>query len=596
MEASVAAVERLPARIARRFLAILAADIVGYSRLTELDEGYTHSRLRSLRVQVIDPTVVSFRGRIIKNTGDGFLATFESPLDAVRCSVKLQSEIVAAEDPEPHDRKIQFRIGIHVSHTIVETDDVYGIGVNIAARLQEHAPASGILISGEVLQHVRSRLDVAAKDIGTVRLKNMSRPVHGYSLAVPGADSVSRNPASARHRARVPSVAVLPFRTDDGDATDEYFGRGIVDDIIVALQSIRGLVVISRSSTLMYAQGAVDKGQVGSDLGVRYVLSGSVRRTQQRLRITAELIDVESDAVIWADHYDGDLDELFEFQDRIATRIVWSVAPRVREAELKRAMRKRPSNMNAYDLVMQAIDLMYRMDFPDFTRAGALLQSAIEADKRYATGFAYAALWHIHNVAQGWGSYEIDAAEAARLAATAVELDPADGFALAIYGHTKSLLFRDYAGAESAFERALNASPSNAMAWTLSSGVYSYTGDGKSALARAEQGLRLSPVDAQAHFYMSFLCLAHYVNGTFDEAVIWARKAASLNSRLCANLRTLAASLVSLGRVDEAGDVGSLLLRVQPRFRVSDYAERCPFEPTLREKFVEQLRQAGLPD
>jgi adenylate cyclase len=585
------------AEIARRFLAIMAADVVGYSRLTELDEGYTHSRLRSLRVGIIDPTVVSFRGHIIKNTGDGFLASFDSPLDAVRCSVKIQHEVVAIEQSEPRDRKIQFRIGINVGDTIVEADDVYGVGVNIAARLQEHAPASGILVSGEVLKQVETRLDVASEDIGPLRLKNMSKPVRGYSLLVPGADRATAMKAGrARHRAKVPSVAVLPFRTDGEDAGDDYFGRGIVDDIIVALQSIRGLLVISRSSTLTYARGLIDQGKVGRELGVRYVLSGSVRRAERKLRITAELVDVEAEAVIWADHYDGDLAELFEFQDRIATRIVWSVAPRVREAELGRASRKRPSNMNAYDLVMQAIDLMYRMDFQDFTRAGALLQSAIAADKNYATGFAYAALWHIHNVAQGWGNDPVDSAEAARLAAAAVELDPADGFALAIYGHTKSLLFRDYSGAESAFERALNASPSNAMAWTLSSGVYSYTGDGTSAVTRAEQGLRLSPVDAQAHFYLSFLGLAHYVSGAFDEAVIWGRKAASLNSRLCANLRTLAASLISLDRLDEARAVGRVLLQVQPRFRVSEYAERCPLEPGLRKRFVDQLRQAGLPE
>jgi TolB-like protein/class 3 adenylate cyclase/tetratricopeptide (TPR) repeat protein len=586
------------APVTRRLLAVVVADVVGYSRLTELGEEDTHSRLRSLRVGIIDPCVVSYRGQIVKNTGDGFLAAFDSPVDAVRCGVELQREIAAAENRQPDDRKIQFRIGINIGSTIIDGNDIYGVGVNIAARLEERAPPGGILVSEELLDLVGSRLEVRTEDLGTLRLKNMSRPVRAFSLLVPGIDRAAlRKHARAQGRARVPSIAVLPFRSHGNEPEDEYFGRGIVEDIIVALQSIRGLLVISRTSTLAYREGSIDTGKVGQDLGVRYVLSGSVRRVDRRLRITAELVDVDGRSVIWADRYDGDVSELFEFQNRIATGIVWSIAPRVREAEIKRAMRKRPDSMNAYDLLMQAIDLMYRMSFQDFARAGELLQRAIAADDNYATAYAYAALWHIHNVTQGWGSDGgLDSEEAARLAAAAVDRDPADGFALAIHGHTKSLLFRDYSTAEAIFEHALSASPSNAMAWTLSSGVYSYIGNGKCAVARAEQGLRLSPVDAQAHFYLSFLSLAHYVNGAFDEAVVWGQKGAVLNPRLCANLRTLAASLISLGRIDEARQVGATLLQCQPRFRLSIYAERCPFEAALREMFVEQLRYAGLPE
>jgi len=396
----------------------------------------------------------------------------------------------------------------------------------------------------------------------------------------------------------VPSIAVLPFRNADGGGSDDaYFGEGMVEDIIVALQSIRGLMVIARTSTLSYRDGPVDVRKVGQDLGVRYVLSGSIRRTDKQLRIVSELADVEAGSVIWADRYDGDLAELFDFQARIATRIVWSVSPHVREAELKRALRKRPDNMNAYDLVMQAIDLMYRMSFEDFTRAGALLQQAIAADENYSTAHAYAALWHIHNVAQGWASDSgPDRAEAARLARTAVDCDPADGFALSIYGHTKSILYREYDEAKDIFDRALSASPSNAMAWSLSSGVYGYVEDGRAAVERAEYGLRLSPSDAQAFFYLMFLGQAHYISGAYDEALIWSRKTAGLNPRLCANLRVLVAAYAGLGQLDDARRVGTALLEVQPRFRVSAYAERCPFQPALCARFADHLRQAGLPD
>jgi adenylate cyclase len=586
--------------LVRRLLTILAADVVGYARLTEVAEEETHQRLRSLRVNLTDPCVVSYRGRIVKNTGDGFLAAFDSSADAVRCAIELQGDVSSAEGAVAPDRKIAFRMGVNIGQTIVESEDVYGLGVNVAARLEQTAPAGGIVLSAEVLEHVKSNLDMPVDDLGMLRLKNMSRPVHAFSLRIPGAGRAEAATKRARptRRAKVPSIAVLPFRNaGGGDDDDSYFGEGMVEDIIVALQSIRGLLVIARTSTLAYRDGPVDIRKVGQELGVRYVLSGSIRRAGKQLRLVAELADVEAGSVIWADRYDGDLAELFDFQARIATRIVWSVAPHVREAELKRAMRKRPDNMNAYDLVMHAIDLMYRMSFDDFMKAGTLLQQAIAADENYATAYTYAALWHIHHVVQGWGSDDgPDRAEAARLATAAIERDPADGFALAIYAHTKSILFRDYGEAAGLFDRALDASPGNAMAWSLSSGVYSYTGDGRAAVERAQQGLRLSPVDTQAFFYLAFLGFAHYVNGDYDEAIIWTRKSMGLNPRLCATMRALIASLVARGDVDEARRIGQSLLDVQPRFSVSSYAKICPFRGDVGDRLLASLRTAGLPD
>jgi tetratricopeptide (TPR) repeat protein len=310
-----------------------------------------------------------------------------------------------------------------------------------------------------------------------------------------------------------------------------------------------------------------------------------------------ELADVEAGQIIWADRYDGDLAELFEFQARIATRIVWSVAPHVREAELKRALRKRASSLNAYDLVMHGIDLMYRMNFPDFMRAGTLLQQAIAADESYATSYAYAALWHIHNVVQGWAAENgPDRAEALRLSAAAIDRDPADGFALAVHAHTKSMLFHEYDDAIMLFNRALEASPGNAMVWTLSSGTFSYMGDGRTGLERAQHGLRLSPIDTQAHFYLTFLSIAHYANSTFDEAAIWARKCLSFNPRLCASLRMLIVSLVGMGQLEEAREVAQLLLKAQPRFQLSTYAAVCPFQREARSDFLARLHAAGLPE
>ncbi|XIA66687.1 hypothetical protein ACFIOY_12515 [Bradyrhizobium sp. TZ2] len=394
----------------------------------------------------------------------------------------------------------------------------------------------------------------------------------------------------------MPSIAILPFRGSGENNQDTYFGEGMVDDIIFTLASVRGLLVISRTSTLAY-QAPIDLQKIGQELGVRYVLSGSVRRAEKRIRIAAELWQVETGSLIWSDRYDGEMAELFDLQERIATRIVWSIAPHVREAELKSAMRKRPENMNAYDLLLQAIDLLYRMNPSDFRQAGQLLHRAIAADDTYALAHAYAALWQVHNINQGWTTnQEADSIEAARLATAAVERDPADGFALAICGHTKAVLFRDYSGAIEVFGRALDVAPSNAMAWTLSSGVYSYTGQSKSAIERAERGLRLSPADKQSFFYLLFLGLAHYVNGSYDEAIIWARKSAALNPRLCSNLRWLIASLVAVGKLDEARHFGRVMLEVNPGFRLLPYERWCPLQPELRKELLARIRLAGLPD
>lgn len=490
-------------------------------------------------------------------------------------------------------------MGLNVGDVIVEPGDVFGTTVNVAVRLEQCAPAGGIVVSATLRDLAGPRIEVPLDDLGSLRLKNISRGVRAYSLRLPSIDDSVTTVARRRtgRRAKIPGIAVLPFRTTRGNRNEAYFGEGMVDDIIVALSSIRGLMVIARTSALAYRTGSIDPQMVGQALGVRYVLSGSVRRSKGQIRISSELIDIQTNSLIWADRYDGAPHELFDLQERIATRIVWSIAPQVREAELKRAIRKRPENMNAYDLVLQAIDLIYRMNFTDFSRAGELLHQAIVADDSYAVAYAYAALWQVHRIMQGWtNTPKSDVLEAARLAAAAVKHDPADGFALAVEGHTKAILFREYNAAKETFERALVAAPGNAMAWALSSGVYSYTGDGRAALDRAERGLRLSPVDTQAFFYLSFLALAHYVNESYDEAVIWGRKSISVNPRLCASLRWLVGSLVALDRVDEARYFGRALIEVQPQFRLSTYVRSCPLNDDLRIKFLDRLRIAGLPE
>ena len=597
MQATGVGQQATPGPTPTRILAVMAADVVDYARLTEAAELDTHVRLRALRVGIIDPCIVSYRGQIIKNTGDGFLASFDSSVDALRCAVEIQREITLKEASASADRRIRLRIGLNVGEVIIEEEDIYGTSVNIAARLEQFSPPGGIVISGAMHGITNARMDVSVEDLGQLELKNLSQPVRAYSLNIPGADKTTRSTSSFARRAKLPTVAVLPFRMTGDDPERAYFGEGIIDDIIFNLSSVRGLLVIARTSALAYRNRPFDLQKIGQELGVRYVLSGSVRRVENHLRISAELSDVESGSVIWVDRYDGDLTELFDLQERIATRIAWSLAPNLREAELRSARRKRPENMNAYDLLLQAIDLLYHMNRSDFARGGELLRQAIAADDTYATAYAYASLWQLHNINQAWTTnFEADSKEAVRLAAAAVERDPADGFALAVYGHAKGVLFRDYNGAMELFDRALKAAPGNAMAWILSSGVYSYTGQSKAAIERAEMGFRLSPVDTQSFFYLLFLSLAHYVDGSYDEAIIWGRKSAGLNPRLCSNLRWLIASLVAIGELDEARHFAQTFLEVSTEFRLSAYSKWCPLEPYLRTELIVRLRAAGLPE
>jgi TolB-like protein/class 3 adenylate cyclase/Tfp pilus assembly protein PilF len=578
-------------------MAVLFADVADYTRLTEASEIDTHVRLRGLRVGIIDPCIISYRGKIVSNAGDGFLATFDSTVDALRCAIDFQRDVAAKEASQSPDRKIRLRAGLNVGAVFTDEEDVYGTNVNIAARLQQCSPPGGIVISEAVRALVSPRMEIQIDDLGQLELKNLSQRIQAYSLRFAGVERAAASNVEVARRAKLPSIAVLPFRATDDNPEDAYFGEGMVDDIIFTLASVRGLLVISRTSALAYRVGPINLEKIGQELGVRYVLSGSIRRSENRLRITAELSNIETESVIWADRYDGDLAALFDLQERIATRIVWSIAPHIREAELTAARRKRPENMNAYDLLMQAIDLLYHMNPIDFSRAGELLRKAIAADDSYAAAYAYAALWQVHNINQGWNTdMETDSMAAVRLAAAAVDRDPADGFALAIYGHAKAVLFRDYTAAMELYDRALEVAPGNAMAWTLSSGVYSYVGQTKSAIERAEMGMRLSPVDTQSFFYLIFLSLAHYVNGTYDEAIIWGRKSTQLTHRLASNLRWLIASLVAVDKLDEARVFANELLEINPKFRLSTYSKWCPLQPNLRKELLVRLHTAGLPE
>jgi adenylate cyclase len=580
----------------RRRVAILVADVVGYSRLMEADEEDTHGWLMRLRSEVLDPGVAAHCGRVVKNTGDGFVAIFDSAHDAARCSVALQRAVMAATAEQTAERRIGFRMAVNYADVIAEADDVYGDGVNVAARLQAYAEPGGTIVSGAVVERLGDEAGFGLIDFGDLHLRNLTRPVRVFALRTQtvAARLIGEAPTGSEPR---PSIAVLPFRMRPTSPEESYFASGMVDNIIHALAALKELFVVARGSVLGYGGATIDVRAVGRELGVRYVLYGSVRRSGGRLRIETELSDAETGTLVRSDQYDGELNDLFELQNRIATSVVRTIAPQVRERELVRARRKHPQSLTAYDFVLQALDHLFRMDYESFSLARGILQQALASDPNYALAHAYTAWWYGLRVGEiGSPDPDADALAAISHADAALELDNEDAQVLALCGHAYAFHTRDYRRAIELYDRAIAAGPSAAMAWTMSSATRGYIGDGPTAVEHAEQGVRLSPLDERLYWHEGLLAQAHYVNGDYDEALEWVRSAVGRNESIRFNLRTLIATLVALGELEEAREVAGQLLRIQPDFRLGTYARRCPFLEPILGTWLARLRASGLPE
>lgn len=580
----------------RRLAAIAFVDIVGYSILMAEHEARTHARWMALLNTVLRPLAVQHRGTIIKSTGDGVLVEFSSALHAVEWARAVQRGAATEDADAPGAPAIALRISIHLGDVIATADDIYGDGVNLAARLQEHASPGGIVISEVVYDLVRGHLGDGVRDLGYLDLKNFPKPVHAFAVD----SGLMRAPGLTRPRqGALPSIAVLPLQNLGGDPADDYFADGIVEDIIVSLAGLRELMVIARASTLMYRGRQPDPREVGRALGVRYVLIGTVRRSPRLVRVSTQLCDSVNGATLWGDQTEVPPGELFDVQDRIVRRIVSGIAPHVRAAELEGALRKRPESFTAYDYTLRALDIINSLDVRTFRKAREHLERAMSDDAKFAMPVAWAARWYSIYIGQGWSENPAgDAARAAELAAKAIELDRQNALALATYGHLKSFLFHEYESALVYFERALAACPNSSLAWVLSSGTLSYVGQGERAIRHAEHGLWLSPFDQSLFYYYMFLGLAHYSNGTYEDAVKWGRMSASENPLYTANARILSAALAALDRGEEAREVAAGLMRQEPDFRLTRYMQtRQPFrDPDIKARYLEHLRKAGLPE
>ncbi len=559
----------------------------------------TLARWMVLLRETIHPELARHHGTYIKSTGDGLLAEFASALDAVNWARDVQRAVSrgsAADAPGAPPLPIALRIAVHVGDIVPDDKgDIFGDGVNVAARLQEVAEPGGIAISAAVHDLVRGHLDRPARDLGLLRLKNFERPVHAFVIE-PAALGFSAPALSGEQN--LPSIAVLPLQNLSNDPAENYFCEGMVEDIVTSLAGLRELFVISRSSTLGLARANADLREIGRALGVRYALTGSVRRSAGRVRVNVQLADAGPGAQLWAKSFDTPITELFEQQDNVVEAIVAGIAPQVRSHEMRRALRKRPESFTAYDLTLQALDILHRTDPATFPGALTLLRRAIDEDPGFAMPCAWAAHWHGMNIGQGWSSNpDADFEAVADYSRRAVELDRDNAFALAVHSHLRSYLFHDYDSALAGFERALAAGPSNAFAWCVSGATLSYIGRPHGGVAPRQPGLRLSPFDSQLYYFYCVGALTCYALGAFEDALKWARMSATENPRFTANLRFMAATQHALGDVGAARATAAEILRLEPEFSMERYLRtRQPFHaPEIRERFTRDLAQLGLP-
>ena len=585
-----------PARVERRLAAILAADVAGYSRLMGADEEGTHERLKTLRRKLLDPKIAEHHDRIVKTTGDGMLVEFASVVDAVRCAVEVQQAMPERDTGVAAESRIELRIGINLGDVIVEGDDLYGDGVNIAARIEALADAGGVLVSNTVHDQVRDRLPFVFEDLGEQQVKNIARPVRVYRVRDAGAaESLAAAAASALPLPDKPSIAVLPFANMSGDPEQEYFADGMVEEITTALSRIRWLFVIARNSTFTYKGRPIDVKQVGRDLGVRYVLEGSVRKAGGRVRITAQLIDALSLAHLWADRFEGSLEDVFDLQDKVAVSVAGVIEPTLRQAEIEWARRKRPENLDAYDLYLRALPFAF-VAMPDTAdKALDLLEQAIAIEPEYGAAHAFIAFCHENRYLRSKVGEEAKLA-ALRHARIALATGGDDATALAIGAFIVGIFERDYETAFNAFDKAFALNPSSALAFGLSSLIRAWSGDSATAVEHAEWALRLSPFDPLSHNACNGLAYAHFFAARFDEAANAASMAVRANPRFSIPWLLRAAVLAKTGRIDEAKAAAQRVLDLEPEFSISRLLATKFTSPERVAMFGDALRQAGLPE
>ena len=586
------------ARVERRLTAILAADVAGYSRLMGADEEGTLSKLKAHRLALVDPKITEHRGRIVKTTGDGLLVEFASVVDAVRCAVDVQRGMIERNADVPQGNRVEFRIGINVGDIIIEDEDIFGDGVNIAARLEALAEPGGICVSGRVEEDVHGKLDTAFEDIGEQQLKNIARPVRVYRARPGGTVNAPAHPVLSLPDK--PSIVVLPFQNMSGDPEQEYFADGVVEEITTALSRFKTVFVIARNSSFTYKGKAADVKQIGRELGVRYVLEGSVRKAANRVRITAQLIDAASGVHLWADRFDGAIEDIFDLQDQVTTSVVGAITPTVEQAEIGRAVLKPTESLDAYDHYMRGLASQYQWTSEATNEALRHYYKAIELDPKFALAYALATSCYSWRKMNGWVTDPArEITETKRLAERATQLGQDDAMALCWSGGALVFVVGEVDEGVALIERALRLNPNLMDAW-LSNGLAKLLlGEWDMAIDHFARAMRLSPFEPSLFVMQAGTATGHFYAGRYDEAAAWAAKSIGENPKYPPVWRTAAASNALLGRQEQAQNAMARLRQLDPTLRIATLKSVIVIpnlRPDLLAKMVDGLRKAGLPE
>jgi len=586
-------------RVERRLAAILAGDIAGYSRLMGVDEEGTLHNLKVHRKELVDPKITEHRGRIVKTTGDGILVEFVSVVDAVRCAVDIQRGMAERNTDVPLDKRIQFRIGINVGDIIIDGGDIFGDGVNVAARLETLADPGGIMVSSVVHDQVRDKLSFGFEDMGEQIVKNISRPVnvhrvHLAEVSPEKAKSTSGQQKTISTGSERPSIAVLPFSNMSGDPEQEYFADGITEDIITGLSKLRWFFVIARNSSFTYKGKAVDVKRAARELGVRYILEGSVRKGGNRVRITAQLIDAATGNHIWADRYDGELSDVFALQDEITKRVVTAIEPKLLEAEALRSQSRSAEDLDAWEMVIHANSLFWRMTEAEGAAAIDMLERAIKRYPNYAPAhsmLAFMLLVSSHLQVTPAMGHELK--RAPELGARAAELDDSDPWAHLALGYV-AFMQRRMTESVAEFQRALQLNPNFAAAHGYLGWALAFDGQSDNAMIHLQEAVRMSPHDPQNAIFNVGVAISHYMAGRYDDAIAACRTAFQTRAGMARGTRIYIASLAQAGRLEEALAALARIKETHPDLSIAWIEQNVPYTPAAMAKFLEGMRKAGL--
>ena len=584
--------------VSRRLVAVFAADVEGYSRLMGADEVATLKGLTERRA-ILDRAIADHRGRIANTAGDSVLAEFSSAVDAVQCAVAAQAALAQANDSVAPERRIAFRIGIHVGDVMVRAGDLFGDGVNIAARLQALAQAGGVCVSGMTYDQVRKVLPLAFTDLGPQQVKNIEEPVRVYAASMgavtPAIIATDVKPLPLPDK---PSIAVLPFQNMSGDPEQEYFADGMVEDIITALSRFKSLFVIARNSSFNYKGRAVDIKQVGRELGVRYVLEGSVRKAAGRVRITGQLIEAATGAHLWADKIDGSLEDIFLLQDMVTERVVGAMLPEISRLEIERSVRKPTDSLDAYDYYLRAQALMNLPATREgLDQARVLLLQALEHDPEFAIAYSALAVWYVFQGANGWSANRAaEGVSAKQYAERALALAGSDPEVLGNVGHVFGMVLREVPLALKYLSIAAELNPNSSMILSRLAWAKVYAGEHREALGLAARAVRLSPTDPQANIAANVPAFSNFFLGNYTEAIFHAELALKAMFGNRGLHRVTIAANALLGNLEQAHQALDRLLSHDPNAGIRNFLANTPWNLDDQALMLKGLRLAGCPE